>query len=357
MRMVQLRLANAVLLEPDEETGKYRQVVPNNSLYKRPLIVQRSRFAPVTNMHQEVMEACQKRLAKDLEEGAKPILQMLNLQVDDLTPPRKLVETEQKMKNMRAMVEGDLNGDGHIDLQELEAMVGDRMKKEEVNDIFASLDIENTGKVSIDALFSISDASFVAREFIDRFAMLEPLRYPVLISNIRRTHKLAAYLRRYTNQKIAIAVGGGGFCIQRALFDTNAYRNTEGGMLEAFGRLFSPGKTQVFTYPNIGPEGDIMQATMPEGPEKLLYDYLVERGGIVPLETEYMSLSAQDAASNQALRLGSTEVRELIRTGSPDWEQYVPEEVVDIVKTRQWFDRVSHGEVFAKTVYQFLASL
>jgi len=326
-------------------------------MYKRPLVVQRSRFAPVTNMHKEVMEACQKRLAKDMEEGTKPILQVLNLQVDDLTPPTQLVETNQKLKNMTAMTEADTNNDGHIDLQELEAMVGDRMSNEEIEQIFKSLDVENAGRIAIDELFSISDESFVATEFIDRFAMLEPLGYPVLISNIRRTHKLATYLRRYTNQKIAIAVGGGGFSIQRALFDVTAYRNTEGGMLEALGRLFSQGRNQVFTYPNIGPEGDIMPATVPEGQEKLLYDYLVGTGAIVPIGTEYMSPAAQDSSANQSLRLGSTEVRDVIREGSSEWEKYVPSEVLEIVKTRQWFKRVLRGDNFAKTVYQFLATL
>lgn len=56
--------------------------------------------------------------------------------------------------------------------------------------------------------------------------------------------------RGYTNQQIIIAVGGGGYSLERALFNPKDYTNGEafsltfrqrasqGGMLKAFGNLF-----------------------------------------------------------------------------------------------------------------------
>ncbi|CAK9063188.1 unnamed protein product [Durusdinium trenchii] len=55
-RLIQLRIANGVILQPDSN-GNYKMAVPNNFLYKCPVIVERSRFKPVTFMHTEVLEA------------------------------------------------------------------------------------------------------------------------------------------------------------------------------------------------------------------------------------------------------------------------------------------------------------
>jgi len=188
--------------------------------------------------------------------------------------------------------------------------------------------------------------------------MLEPLKYTVLLSSISQTHDLASYLQRYTNQKIVVAVGGGGFSIGRALFNPDSYKNgSAGGMLEGLGRLFSQGGTRVFTYPNITPEGQILPASIPDGDAQPLYEYLVRTGAIVPISSSYLSPEARNWKTNLQFRLGSTEVRELIAQGSAEWEMYMPPIVATIAKSQGWFGRLRNGETFTANVWQFLAGL
>lgn len=355
LRMVQLRLANAVLLEPGKD-GSYRQAVPNEVFYKRPVIVERSRFTPVTNMHRELMEASARKLIAEEGAGMKPPLQVLDLQVDDITQPVSLVETKARIKHFKEMAQVDLNGDGMMSLEELEKLVGNRLSKEETQKLFNDLDTQNKGFVPIDCVFNISggEDSFLLTEFLDRFEMLAPLQYSVLVSNIATTHELATYMLRYTNSPIVVAVGGGNFSIERALFSQSAYAGSQGGMLEALGRLFAKGSVKVFTYPNIDADGKVTAGNIPHGDEALLYEYLVSKGAIVRLTEEYMSPSARDPATNRSFRFGSQDVKALILKGDASWEVYVPDVVREVMKTRKWFSRLEKGTIFSTAVYKVL---
>lgn len=358
LRMVQLRLANAVLLQPDEH-GKFEQSVPNNAFYKRPIIVERSRFAPVTFMHQEVMDACTRKLKDEAAADERPPMQVLEMQVDDITQPVGLVETEARISRIKKLSTADNNQDGFLQLAEVEELAGDRLSKEEVERLFGELDVGKEGRVAIDALFNITGSpdGVLAREFLDRFEMLEQLRFPVLISRIRRTHKVAVYLSRYTQDKIVVAVGGGAYSIERALFSQEAYASSRGGMLEAFGRLFAKGHVKVWIYPNIDSEGNISPGTIPDGDERLLYEYLVSKGAIENITKEYMSESARDPDKNEAFRFGSQDVRDAIGKGTSAWEKYVPDVVAKKMKSSKWFHRLSHGTNFTEAVYKFLNDL
>ena len=77
-RLIQLRIANGVVLEPKEDG--YQMVAPNSFLYKRPVIVERSRFKPVTSMHTEVIEAAGRKLKEELTPEDREPLKIMNLQ-------------------------------------------------------------------------------------------------------------------------------------------------------------------------------------------------------------------------------------------------------------------------------------
>jgi len=376
MRMVQLRIANGVLLEPDAVSQKYRMAVPNNLLYKRPLVVERSRFTPVTCMHEEVMGACSRTLEQEADESTKRPLEILNMQIDDIIQPTESEGADQRLTTLKRVATSELKQDGMLDLAEMKHMFKDKLIEEEIDALFKGmgagqlgsgefgirsllgLDPQSVGSVSIDALFSLTQDGVLAEEFLDRFTMLEPLKYTVLLSSISQTHDLASYLQRYTNQKIVVAVGGGGFSIGRALFNPDSYKNgSAGGMLEGLGRLFSQGGTRVFTYPNITPEGQILPASIPDGDAQPLYEYLVRTGAIVPISSSYLSPEARNWKTNLQFRLGSTEVRDLIAQGSAEWEMYMPPIVATIAKSQGWFGRLRNGETFTANVWQFLAGL
>ncbi|CAE7023544.1 Ankrd17 [Symbiodinium natans] len=355
-RMVQLRIANGVLMEPGSD-GRYKMVVPNNALYKRPVIVERSRFKPCTSMHTEVIETAARRLKKEKAEGKEP-MKILNLQIDDITSPVSKDEIGQRLAQMKKLSSEDYGG--KLSLDDFGALIGDRLSEEEVQSIFSELAGGGT-EASVDALLNLTgdDRSILATDFLQRFEMLETLKYPVLLSNIQRTHQLVRYLNRYTNQDVVIAVGGGGYSLKRALFNPESYGKSEGGMLAAFGNLFQNGTTRIFTYPSIDGEGNLTPATVPSDDEQKLYEYLESKGYIEPLTNAYISPEARDPETNQCFAMGAAEVGELIQkdASNSDWEKFVPASVASTCKSHRWFARLSSGKLLSKEAYKVLNDL
>merc|ERR1712032_75826 len=212
------------------------------------------------------------------------------------------------------------------------------------NEIVSALDFDNKGKLPIDFLTSLSTTSLVARAFLDRFDMLQPLKFPVLLSAIERDHDLATYLARYTNQQVTVVVGGGGYSIERGLYNSKSYADMDGGMLAAFGKLFAR-DVKILQYPNITMDGAVKAGEIPEGSAGLLHQYLVNQGHIMPIGKDYISSEAFDSSSNKAFCGGSREVTDSIKAGNSDWENFVPPEVVEIIKKGNWFVRVADGSV------------
>jgi len=67
----------------------------------------------------------------------------------------------------------------------------------------------------------------------------------VLISDYFEYYRLAAYLARYTSQPIAVTMGVASL---EDLFKEQYYAELEGGILEAFGRLFTK-DLRIYVYP------------------------------------------------------------------------------------------------------------
>ena len=91
----------------------------------------------------------------------------------------------------------------------------------------------------------INDADFLAR--VD---MLNTQGYTVMISDYLRYFRLRAYFRRYTKQQIGMILGISNL---KLIFDENYYEGLEGGILEAFGKLF-PDNTHLYIYPSKSPD-------------------------------------------------------------------------------------------------------
>lgn len=356
-RLIQLRVANGVILEPGSD-GKYQMAVPNNFLYKRPVIVERSRFKPPTRMHTELMEAAARKL-KSEGDTDKEALKIMNLQIDDLTVPTGWQETKARLERMKALAAADTVRDGVLSREEFMTLTGD-MEKEDADALYTELLGALGGdSLSVDGLINIATGgdSVLATDFIDRMEMLQALKYPIVLSNFKRNHQLVRYLSRYTNLPIIIAVGGGGYDLQRALFNPKSYSNEEGGMLRAFGNLFESRLNRIFTYPAIDEDGNLIPCQLPEGNEQQLYQYLESIGCIVPLGNAWVGSEARDPTQNQAFRYGSESVMGLIESGSSEWEEYVPEGVAEICKSHAWFARVKAGTPISPAVYTFLNNL
>lgn len=164
------------------------------------------------------------------------------------------------------------------------------------------------------------------RDFLERADTLGALGLNVLVSNYARYFRLAAYLVRHTKHQVAIAMG---LRRLREMFDEKYYSDLDGGILEAFGRMFK-NDLKLYIYPvSEGDEPQLVTAQTLEVAPHLrdLYSHLLRNGYIVDItgyHREYQKIYARDVLTR-------------IRTGDPQWESMVPAPVVRMVKERKLF--------------------
>ena len=164
------------------------------------------------------------------------------------------------------------------------------------------------------------------RDFLARADAVAALGKTVLISNYFEYYRLAAYLLRYTHDKIGITMGAASLI---DLFDEKYYAHLEGGILESFGRLFK-NELRLYVYPYLDPKsGRLWTVQNLDVPPELrkLYGYLVDRGCIEQLEGHRPEL----------LSIFSRDILRKIKDGDPTWEAMVPPEVTELIKRRGFF--------------------
>lgn len=160
--------------------------------------------------------------------------------------------------------------------------------------------------------------------FLAKMELLTSLGYQVLISDYLRFFRLRSWIRRYTQNHIAIVLSVLDF---NQLFDSRFYDGLEGGLLEAMGKLFSD-NTYVYVYPG-RINGELITLNNVEVPEHAshLLKHLIENKAMV---------SASQYRDDN-MHITSAETLKLIRRGSKDWEKNVPASVAEIIKTKRLF--------------------
>jgi hypothetical protein len=164
------------------------------------------------------------------------------------------------------------------------------------------------------------------KDFIDRADILCSLGQTVLISNYQEYYKLVEYFSRYTKARMGLIMGVGNLL---DVFDEKYYRHLNGGMLEAFGILFTR-DLKIYVYPSAAEKGgDTMTTTnMPVHPRlKPLYDYLLFNKRITNIENY----------DPNVLHIFSKEVLQMIREGRSGWEELVPPYVDNMIKDNKLF--------------------
>ena len=163
-------------------------------------------------------------------------------------------------------------------------------------------------------------------DFLERADLLGALGKTVLISNYARHFRLAAYLFRYTKKLVAIVMGVPSL---REIFDEKYYTDLEGGILEAFGRMFK-NDLRLYVYPmQDSATGAIITAgNLRVAPHlQHLYAYLLENRFIQPIR-DY---------NDAFLPIFSRDVLAKLRAGDSAWEIMVPPQVAHIIKERKLF--------------------
>ncbi len=164
------------------------------------------------------------------------------------------------------------------------------------------------------------------KDFIDRADILCSLGQTVLISNYQEYYKLVEYFSRYTKSRMGLIMGVNNLI---DVFDEKYYRNLNGGMLEAFGILFTR-DLKIYVYPQCVEESDVVMttATMPVHPRlKPLYDYLLFNKRLVDIESY----------DPKVLNIYSKAVLQMIRDGESGWEEMVPPYVDNMIKDNKLF--------------------
>jgi hypothetical protein len=167
------------------------------------------------------------------------------------------------------------------------------------------------------------------KDFIDRADILCSLGQTVLISNYQEYYKLVEYFSRYTKARMGLILGVNNLI---DVFDEKYYRDLNGGMLEAFGILFTR-DLKIYVYPSRANENDPIMTTanMPVHPRlRPLYNYLLFNKRLVDIESFDPSV----------LHIFSKQVLDMIRAGAAGWEEMVPPYVDNMIKDNRLFGYV-----------------
>lgn len=192
---------------------------------------------------------------------------------------------------------------------------------------------ENVSEDNIAVLMELTMNNLMATgqidyaDFLARAELLQAAGYTVLISDYFEYYRLAAYLGRYTKNKMGISMGAISLL---DLFDEKYYENLEGGILESFGRLFK-NDLKLFIYPYKNQQtGELMTTeNVAIAPHlKKLYEYLLESGNIEQL-TNY---------NPACLDIFSRDILRKIAEGDDSWEDMVDPKVAQIIKDRRFFN-------------------
>lgn len=187
-------------------------------------------------------------------------------------------------------------------------------------------DLSNTVLIMEMTTKNLTDKGYINyRDFIDRVDMLTSLGHYVLISEYSEYFRLRQYLARYSKESIGILMGA----IHLAgLFDPSYYKELKGGMMEAFGLLFS-GRCKVYVYPGKNKDGTLLtlQNFQPDPSLVGLYTHLKANQSLVDLQS----------VDDKYLHIFSRDLAKKIEKGDSSWEQDVPPEVALIIKNKKLF--------------------
>lgn len=252
LALVKHDLTDATMFGPDGQVCQ-----PSETLYKKNILVLRSRFRPVTHVTIDILTT---GLAQFTAE-------------EKVNPAQTVVLSELTLKN--------LTDHGAIDHQ----------------------------------------------DFLDRVDILCSLGQTVLISDYEEYYKLAAYLYKISRQqKIGFLLGIESLV---KIFDESYYSPLPGGILEAFGILFGRDVT-LYIYP--------LQRT-PQDELQTCHNFEVSpplAGLWAYLRTNH-KLEDLTPSDPTILSIFSDKVLEMIQADTPGWEQMVPHQVAEAIKTKHLF--------------------
>ena len=230
LKLVQLELSDAAMFSA---TGEVLQ--PSEVLYKKPILVERGSFRPVTHVNLDMLQSAHQQF-----------VQHVSQRQEGTNEPEVVSLMELTMRNLRST--GGEHGDIDYD------------------------------------------------DFLARADVLAATGATVLISDYFEYYRLAAYLRRYTKMPIGITMGIPSLI---ELFDEKYYEHLEGGILESFGRLFRNDlRLYVYPFLDGATRQLVTVQKLKVSPSlQGLYDHLAENGYIESIDfynKNYLRIFSRD---------------------------------------------------------------
>lgn len=171
----------------------------------------------------------------------------------------------------------------------------------------------------------LNDGDVDLDDFLARVDILSALGKTVMISNFAEFHRLASFLRRNSPKMLGIVLGIG---LLQEVFKEKYYAKLEGGILEAFGRLFK-NDLRLYVYPALGDFKEVIKAgNIPVAVHlKHLHAHLLMNEFIVDLESNSLPTATHS----------SRDVASRIAADDHTWEDLVSEPVARMVKENGYF--------------------
>lgn len=171
-----------------------------------------------------------------------------------------------------------------------------------------------------------SEGEIDEQDFLDRAEILCSLGQTVLISNYQQYYKLVEYFTRYTEERMGLIMGVTNL---KELFEDKYYRDLKGGILEAFGILYST-DIKMYVYPSQPtPDAELETVETVQIHPRLrpLYDYLLNNRRLVDIENY----------DPEILQIFSRDILRKIKEGEEGWEKALPAYVDNIIRDKRLF--------------------
>ncbi len=198
----------------------------------------------------------------------------------------------------------------------LESFCKDHELDEEEVATLAEINVNTLGKDLISA----------REEFKERAEVLCALGYDTIITNTNNHMSMVKYFGEQKVEKFGLVIG-----VRQLLelINERYYQNQEGGLLNAFGELFTR-KISLYTYPALQfGSNEIMNSKnlpVPNGIQ-YLYKFLLDSELIRDLENY----------NPDTLHIMPDEVLNMIRNNVDGWEKYIPSKLVTVIKEKCLF--------------------
>lgn len=199
------------------------------------------------------------------------------------------------------------------------------------NGFKAFVEENRVDKENVQLLFEITlsnlkmEGDIDENDFLDRADILCSLGHTVLISNYRKYYKLIEYFSNYTKARMGLIIGVNNLL---EIFDDKYYRNLNGGILEAFGILFTR-DLKIYLYPyQADAKDELLNSKNIPIHRRLrpLYDYLLKNGRIKDLKF-----------NDNVLQIFSRDILHKIKKKEDGWQDGVPEGVSEIISKKKLF--------------------